>query len=255
MQQQRAVWLVVSADRNDTVVRVNDIPAARLRGSSGRRLPIEEYLLRGRNTVEVRMDPFFDPAGPERPRDGIVRLAVEELTFRDEALSDRRVLVEVAAPYPGAAVVPGGVLVSAPFDADRTGAPDLAGFAPVGAAERTMIVQQLARAAEWWRRGDVPALSAWLERYMGDFTAAYPQDETLEEYRAGFEDMIRSYAGGGVDFDPAAVMLEPCGEGRLVDARSASGGAAIHVTDATGEDDYAFWTVLGVRNGKVEMVR
>lgn len=255
MQQQRAVWLVVSADRNDTVVRVNDIPVARLRGSAGRRFPIEEYLRRGSNRVQVMMDRFFDPAGPERPRDGIVRLAVEELTFRDGDLTDRRVLLDLAADYPAAAVTPGGVLASGSFDAERAGGPDLSQFAPVGAAERSMIVHQLSQAADWWRRGDVAALSGWLERYMTDFTAAYPEDETLDEYRAGFEDMIRGYAGGRVDFDPNRLMLEPCGGDRLVDARSGSGAAAIHITDATGEDDYQFWTVLGVRNGRVEMVR
>lgn len=244
-------WLDVEGDRTGLDVRINDVPALHLLESGGTNLPINEYLVQGENRVDVRRGVFPSNAAAEDA--GEIALKLLRKQFQGTSPVTEHVLVDVRSPFDKAP--PGVPLATASFRVDDMLAlPDLAGFAPVTPALRPLVIAQLDRLADVWRRKDGEALLAWMDGYLHDYARAYPL-ETLATMRDRTARMMAGLTRGrwGIDYDPAQVRLDPCGDGRLLDCLSPA-GAAIRLL-RPGMPPYDFWTVVGVRDGKVVLVR
>jgi hypothetical protein len=187
---------------------------------------------------------------------GVLKLTVTEMNFDGAEKLDERVLVQSEHPYDPALQPVGSTLAEASFEArPRAPLPEMARFDPLTPANLGVVVEQLRRVAGWWRARQFEPLTAWMAGYFRDYAAAYPL-ETEDGIRRQFLQTAEYVTGPGseVRFDPAAVRLEPCAGGRLADALSAAGGAAVRVAAPKGQI-YDFWNVVGLVGGQPVLVR
>lgn len=241
-------WLDVDADRTGVDVLVNGVSAEHLMGTHGIKLPINEYLVAGANWIEVRRSLW--PSNRADAEGGAIRLTLHRETFFGTAQTAAETLVEQRLPYEQA--MPRMTLARATFanvDAANLSFGDLE---PIGDRERGMMLDWLAGVAAMWAAGNGDGLAAAMEPYLADYIRAYPL-ESLPRMKDSVRAMATEFARGTVRFDRQQTLLQPLGDGRLVDCLS-RGGAAVRV-ERPKAPAYDMWTVLGVRGGRVQLVR
>lgn len=240
-------WLDVDADRTGVDVLVNGVSAEHLLRTHGARMPINEYLVAGTNRIEVRRNLW--PSSRPDAEGGAIGLTLVRKRFSGVAETGSEMLVEQRFGYDQA--LPRMPLAGAMFAHPDAGALALDGLEPIGDRERAMILDALATIAGYWRAGNGDALVAAMEPYLSDYARAYPL-ESPARLKDSVRQMAAAFAGSVVRFDRAQTLLDPLG-GYLVDCLS-RGGAAVRV-ERKDAPSYDMWTVMGVRDGRVQLIR
>lgn len=250
--QTTMYWLDVDGDRVGLDVSINDVPANHLLKTHGIKLPINEYLTRGRNTVSVSRGLW--PSNVADTQAAATHIELVAKTFRDgKPIGEQVVLFDLTIDVPLAA--PGQIFAAGEFVVDGPGSlPDLAAFEPVDDAQRQLVLGMLDWLAAAFRSGDQAALQTAMAPYIDAYEKAYPA-QPRGAMAGSFARMLNEFAREErrVVYARSAVRLALCGGGKLVECLSGE-GAAIRLLNP-GSMDYNFWCVAGVRNGKAEIVR
>lgn len=226
---------------------LNDIPVVRLAEQHAIRMPITEYTRRGSNLVQLRPGRL---AGRWRET-GEVAVRIEQARFEGETLIDLVTLLDGTAQC--LPEVPGPINLGG-FSSSVGAAPDTARFSEATLAVTPFVAAELRRVAALWRDRSWPALIAYLDAYIADYTSAYGV-ETRDNYVQSFTRMASAMMERGqVFFDETDMDLDICAGGKLIDCLSKTGGAAIKIGQPDGSA-YDFNLVVGLAGREIVAVR
>ena len=237
----------ITLDRTGFDVVVNGIPAEHAMTTHRVRMPINEYLHPGANTIAIEPAIWGSNANPESP--GKLRIKVTKDRVVDAETVSSEVLIEADIDF---AVFPAGgtAIFTGDFPAEIGRPADLAELTAIGAAEEAIITDRLRVLSDALGRQDSALLLGALSNYFERYEAAYDYVERGEmagSYTRMLEGMRQT--GATVTFNPRLRIRRG---GILVDCIGPN-GAAIRA-QAAGFPTYDLWLVMGVKNGEPVIV-
>jgi hypothetical protein len=237
----------VTLDRTGFDIIVNDIPAEHARSTHKLRMPINEFVHRGANTLVIEPSIWGSNADRDSPSNVTVKVTCDRI-FNQQIVGSDTLIDEILSlerfPPPGEAVFRGS------FDAALGSDIDMSGFSPIGPAEEQAIITRLQELADALQSRDAPVLIEALGSYFTRYENAYAHAER-GEMAAAFERMLGGMADAGMQVRVDPRLYRRRG-GMLVDCLGPS-GAAIRATGGS-FPAYDFWLVMGVAHGKPVVV-
>lgn len=237
----------VTLDRTGFDIIVNDIPAEHARSTHKVRMPINEYVQKGANSITIEPSIWGSNADPQSPATAKIKVTADRI-FNQQIVESDTLIEETVSleAYPP----PGGTVFKGSFEAASGAEIDLSGFSVIGPAEEQAITERLHELGEALQARNAPVLIEALGPYFSRYENAYAHAER-GDMAAAFERMLTGMAQAGVQVRVEPQLSRRRG-GVLVDCLGPN-GAAIRATGG-GFPIYDFWLVMGVAHGKPVVV-